>query len=52
MTAVGFIRPVSQPGELSAKSSISAWDLADHGVGDFAGRIRTSNGDLPTRQAS
>jgi hypothetical protein len=27
-------------------------DLADHGVGDFAGPTRTSNGDLPTRQAS
>jgi hypothetical protein len=27
------------------------WDLADHGVGDFAGRTRTSKGDLPTRQA-
>jgi hypothetical protein len=41
MTAVGFIRPMSQPEKLSARGFISAWDLADHGVGDFAGRIRT-----------
>ena len=37
---------MSQSGELSAKSSISGWDLADHGVGDFAGRIRTFHGDI------
>jgi hypothetical protein len=52
MTAVGFLRSMSQSGELSATSSISGWGPGGSWRWRLRRRDRTSNGGIPTCQVS